>query len=717
MNLNSFTKIFNKKKESLKENNKENLAKKIVTSLALIRPKDFYRDSIEMPECDFEEIKRATEADSYIKASKLKYSYMLFKAGYILKSDNQECSNYIKKRFRIMGLATKKPMDILFQEIGDDLLQYSNAFLIKTRVPEIMPGIKAKGFLNKNPVGGYFRADVCSMFVKRDEYGNIIKWIQRVEGQEKEFQPSEVVHFYLDKDSTSAYGTPRITAALEDVKLLRRLEGYTVSMIYRYAMPLIQWKIGLPQTGFQATETEIENAKREIEHMSLDGSVVTNEKTNIQCIGADGQAIDINGYLQYFENRAFSALGVSQSQMGRGGSKQDADSMESQAHDTIKYVQRILSIFIENFIISELALEGGFDPINKEEDFTYFKFNEINIETKIKVENHEMAKFQGNMISFEEMRREIGYKEDVDDATLYNNFIKVKAEKAIATAKCDESIRLAKENAKLNSTTNSTSNTDTENEDENTNTAVNKGTNGGNKLSPKGNGSIKSLDANKDITNKNTPENQYGKTSVKVKEAASPTIKNKKKHYKTYSKFYDIYNNAKKDIINKPSDFDLIASVTIDNFEIEYINLLDSFKQQALKDLKKDLNLNEINLNDISLNEEILEFRKTIKNTFKDIKKKINQKNDDDININSIFTVMEYRIRFCIETLIPKAYWTYYVQAGKQLGVKKATIIFNGSKDAENHEKNIDLNNFSKDDIPPFHPFCDCKIKLKKGDL
>ena len=96
MNLNSFTKIFNKKKESLKENNKENLAKKIVTSLALIRPKDFYRDSIEMPECDFEEIKRATEADSYIKASKLKYSYMLFKAGYILKSDNH---NYLKKKY------------------------------------------------------------------------------------------------------------------------------------------------------------------------------------------------------------------------------------------------------------------------------------------------------------------------------------------------------------------------------------------------------------------------------------------------------------------------------------------------------------------------------------------------------------------------------------------------------------------------------------------
>ena len=35
-----------------------------------------------------------------------------------------------------------------------------------------------------------------------------------------------------------------------------------------------------------------------------------------------------------------------------------------------------------------------------------YEFNEINLDTKVKIENHEMAKYQSNMITFEEMRRE-----------------------------------------------------------------------------------------------------------------------------------------------------------------------------------------------------------------------------------------------------------------------------------------------------------------------
>ena len=81
--------------------------------------------------------------------------------------------------------------------------------------------------------------------------------------------------------------------------------------------------------------------------MALDGTVITNEKTNIKAIGAEGTALNAEGYLKYFENRVFSALGVSESQMGRGGAKQDADSMESQAHDTVKHIQRTMSIFVQ----------------------------------------------------------------------------------------------------------------------------------------------------------------------------------------------------------------------------------------------------------------------------------------------------------------------------------------------------------------------------------
>ena len=80
------------------------------------------RENLSAPEYDLEEIRRACESDSYIKMSLMKYSYMLFKAGYVLRSENEQASEYVKQRLNIMSFATRQPIDILFQECGDDLI-------------------------------------------------------------------------------------------------------------------------------------------------------------------------------------------------------------------------------------------------------------------------------------------------------------------------------------------------------------------------------------------------------------------------------------------------------------------------------------------------------------------------------------------------------------------------------------------------------------------
>ena len=160
--------------------NKNNYKNFMVKAISLIKGDADTRESLAAPEYDLEEIKRASESDSYIKMSIMKYSYMLFKAGYMIKSENEEASNYIKTRFYVMSFMTKKPMDILFQEIGDDLIKYSNAFLVKSRVPKIMNGIQAKGFFKDNPVGGYFRIDPSTIAIQRGANGEIKRYIQVV---------------------------------------------------------------------------------------------------------------------------------------------------------------------------------------------------------------------------------------------------------------------------------------------------------------------------------------------------------------------------------------------------------------------------------------------------------------------------------------------------------------------------------------------------------
>ena len=93
--------------------NKNNYKNFVVKAISLIKGDADTRESLAAPEYDLEEIKRASESDSYIKMSIMKYSYMLFKAGYMIKSENEEAANYIKTRFYVMSFMTKKPMDVV----------------------------------------------------------------------------------------------------------------------------------------------------------------------------------------------------------------------------------------------------------------------------------------------------------------------------------------------------------------------------------------------------------------------------------------------------------------------------------------------------------------------------------------------------------------------------------------------------------------------------
>lgn len=704
--------------------NKSTYKKIIVKANSLLNGAGGGRENLSAPEYDLDEIRRACESDSYIKMSLMKYSYMLFKAGYVLRSENEQASEYVKQRLNIMSFATRQPIDILFQECGDDLIKYSNAILIKSRVPSIMTGVKATGFFKDNPVGGYFRVDPAQISVLKDDNGQIKKYVQTVNGEEKQFDPVDVVHIYLDRESGNTFGTPRVLAALEDVKLLRRIEGHVATMIYRFAMPLFQWIIGLPEQGFQATNKEIEEAKATVDTMALDGTVITNEKTTIKAIGAEGTALNAEGYLKYFENRVFSALGVSESQMGRGGAKQDADSMESQAHDTVKHIQRTMSIFVQEFIINELLLEGGFNPILNEDDKVNFIFNEINIETKIKVENHEMAKFQSNMITYEEMRRHLGKKEEVDIEDLYKFKIEVEADKRMTEHKTEGSLEITKQSGQ-NALDLQKANAETQKEIAKQNAAQSNTSNNSNdgsgskSSSPNGNGKNKSTAPNKDIANKNTPENQHGKTSVKVKEAASNVIRDREKDKETYKSVYNKYYQLANDIISNKDDIDILIPLTLENLLMEtkiYMNMasiegVNAATQDIRKIQKSIVTLPTIRIS-MSLCEE--EARKSLTKLLKDVKKKV-ENEDDAKKIKSIFESLEYRIRFMLEFILPKMYWYSYLKTGQVLKYTHAEIDFNGSEDEKEHSKYVDLENINLDDIPPYHPFCDCKINFKKG--
>ena len=668
--------------------NKEKMKDFMVKAVGGILHQSDARERFKRPEYNLWEIKEASEADSYIKISFSKYSHLIYKAGATLKGEDSRVA-YLEKRFRMMSFATQKPIEILFQEIADDLIKYSNAFVIKKRIDSI-PGMKLNPVLADKIVGGYFRVDPASIKIKRDKNGNVLKYEQGYGDNKKEFFPRDVVHFYIDKDANNAFGTPRIIAALEDVKLLRKIEGNITALIYRFSMPLYQWIVGLPQPGMQGTDPEIAKAQREVENSTLDGIVITNERTTIKSIGAEGTALNAEGYLKYFEARVFSALGVSASQMGRGGSKQDADSMEAQVHDTVKYIQRIMSIFIREFILSELLLEGGYNPIINEEDIVNYEFEEISLETKVKKENHEMLKYQSNLTTINESRRKMGMKDDVDDESkLYKNYIETNARLKEIDRTAEHQMELAKQNAK-----NSGSNSTTKSGSSST----------GNK-SPR---SSKSSSPNKSVSSNNRPRNQHGTTSVKIKESFDEET-----NQKELKKIYKIYKEACNDIEND-EPIDMILPLTAETLCTMFNRIVDNNSSMAIVDAIKEIS----KINKIAAkmpNEKIIltSFYEEIDDNIKGLLKLIEKDLSEDKDIEEVFNKYEYRLRFLEDYIARKAYWYSYIKTGAFSGIKQAYIKFSSEKDAKGRDSVIDTEAFSVDNIPAYHSFCNCEVTYK----
>lgn len=644
------------------------------------------------PQHDLSDIKDAADADSYINIAIQKYSQLIFKAGYSIVSSNDDAAEYIRSRLRMMSFTTGTPMDTTFQEVARDLVEFGNAFLIKSRVDNTqLGGIQAQGVLDSKPVGGYFHVDPTTIQIKRDKNGTIKQYQQQAGNNKKTFKPTDVVHFFIDREGGDAFGTPRISAALEDVKLLRKIEGNVLDLIYRFAIPLYQMKIGIPQTGMMATDKEITDAEDEINKMASDGIIVTNERTEFNAIGAEGQALDASGYLSYFEKRVFSALNLSEAMMGRGGAKQDADSMEEQAHDTVKFFQRALETTIENGIFNELLLEGGYNPIVNEEDIVYFQFNEINLDTKVKMESHALNQFQGGAMTFEEMRQNLGMDTDnVDESRLYQNMIQQKNALELIQAK------MGGGDGAVN----------------NSKTTANGGSSGPDKQAKNPGGNAAKSQVH--------PTNQHGTTVANIKEGYenvhNSTLRNVDNYRKNFSSVYKKYSALRNEIVERDAEVDLTLSLARDSLVRDFENRIMLYTSRgvnrAAREAKNGTPSRKVPMT--LLNSRI---ERGVDGILKDIKKRLKQAESHDEK-RAAFDAVEYRLRFLAEEIVDKAYWFGYVKACQQLDVPRVYVQYGQdgkSSDKEEHDAEINPKAFSLDDIPAYNAYCTCKLALTKA--
>ena len=95
---------------------------------------------------------------------------------------------------------------------------------------------------------------------------------------------------------------------------------------------------------------------------------------------------------------------------GRGdtANRSTGDNMTSEMADRIRAITKIIEMFFNSFIVKELLMEGGYDPVLNPDQVAELKFHDNDVDVKIKKEVHAIYKYEHNAITEDEMRELLG---------------------------------------------------------------------------------------------------------------------------------------------------------------------------------------------------------------------------------------------------------------------------------------------------------------------
>lgn len=415
------------------------------------------RTSFQVAEYNLGEISKVMDIESYVRQAFNKHVELCLKEGYDISSRNEEATSYIKRRFREMAEVSGYTFDMLLRYVAQNIVAYSNAFLVKVRDFKRSSGAPIQRINGPSlpPVAAYFPVDPTSIRIKRDFHGKVLKYWQRVPGNPimPQFIPENIVHFYYDRKEGFAFGTPYVIPVLDDIRSLRRMEENVEMLMNAHLFPLYQYIVGTetaPAEIYEDGTSEVDIIKQQIERMPTEGSIVTPERHEIKNLGAQGKALEAEAYLKYFERRVMAGLGLSDIALGRGDSanRATAVTIDKIMTDRCKDFQFVIEDFINEYMIKELLYEGGFAIDDKEENFVKLKFREVDVDYMLKMQNHSVFKYEHHAMTETEMREEISRDPLSDEQRKDMYFERVQKPNAIIMAKDEPFTSAAKTAAK-----------------------------------------------------------------------------------------------------------------------------------------------------------------------------------------------------------------------------------------------------------------------------
>jgi hypothetical protein len=473
------------------------------------------------PEYDLQEPMAILDTEAYVKQALNRKLSLFFRNGFAVTGQENDV-DYINKRMDTMSFVMNRTFKELLRGTLLALNIQSNCFWLKIRNEEASGMKKKKDKGAKTPIAGYaiIPAHMIQPVLKG---GKLHKWRRYYETGKwyDEYDPDDIVHFKWDLKPGHIYGTPRLIAVRDDIYALRRLEENVEVLFINYLFPLYHVKVGTENAPCTYTEhgtSEIDIIKYEIENMPKEGVFTTDERTSIDVVGAKNDHLEFIELINHYKARIFSGLGVSAADMGEGGvTSKETDNISQNLKDMIKADGEVLADQLKMYVFKDLFMEATHSiSVQRAVAETDLMFHEIDLDNKVKHENHVTQMYGNNLYTHEEARKAINKTPQPDPKDLMFDRQTVALVKATEKAKQDSTIAInahSLDNSPLKKG---------ERRPKKPAGKVRSGSRGG---APQSATSKKSNPGAKSVQNKETPTNQYKtKTSPKKDEALTQTF-------------------------------------------------------------------------------------------------------------------------------------------------------------------------------------------------
>lgn len=666
---------------------------------------------------DLSIIDKFVDSESIVMQTFSKIAEKATNSGWTIGCKDAETMTYLKQRFVEIGIVSGKPNDILVRECLDDLIKYSNCYLFKVRDAENSSGNPIKNALGLDPISTYIRLDATTVTPERDDKGNVKKYtvgptVQGAGGgggnsKPKSVRPEDMIHIYCFKYERNNIGEPYIWPVLDDIRVMRHIEENVELLIHQHLFPLYQYIVG--NKDHETEPEEVEKIATDIENFPTEGGFVTPWHHKVEVLGTQGEALNAEKYLEYFQGRVIKGLGIGEVSYGMAGgaSRASSETMYNSLTEKAKFYQKVFACFWDEFVIKELLQEGGYETYDQANAIeAHLLFNEIDIDSKIKKENQLTQLFLNNAITYDEYRIGVGY-EVLDPASedaqkLFFNLF--------GPAKLNEfDIQVAQISAtqKASSAPTAASNTNKN--------AVRPSNQHGTKSSP-GRQRDQIVDAKTDIAR------------VKRNESVKKLVTDVSKQYDNARRdVIDLLSKIENDGVGTQDSHLNKAKMTLGLMEESINRTTRPFLDNAFIDGYMVENPSRVAaaraaVNDATSKDVVDQYskyiRKTVTNLQNDVMNILGQSTpgmaEKVKTITSLFDVRKYYLDSAVVTGISKSFNYGHAYAIRQSGINKAVVCVNSGACAKCKELDgtvIDIEHADPTDVPPHHINCECTLE------